>query len=252
MRKSKLIPTAVIGRQTIYNEGLRTVVGRYNFHVKLRYNTLSSDIIQKISASGVTLCLIVGADWPGVALEVLIGDLRKAGSECCVVVLSEDCSADMIDALLVSGVNGWLPLALEPDGLIHALNLIVSNEVNVAVLKAASLSVHPSAMPIRHYAPQIERLEEAKPVTFAPCTESMRRLASLSEREKSVLERLLKGESNKHIARALLISEATVKIHVRTLLKKIGAENRTQAAVWALQGKTSHGGEALNGTSFKN
>jgi two-component system nitrate/nitrite response regulator NarL len=45
---------------------------------------------------------------------------------------------------------------------------------------------------------------------------------------------LINGESNKTIARKIEIAEATVKVHVRTILRKIRVHNRTQAAVWAL------------------
>jgi hypothetical protein len=45
---------------------------------------------------------------------------------------------------------------------------------------------------------------------------------------------LTQGASNKHIARELNIAEATVKVHVKGLLGKIGVKNRTQAAVWAM------------------
>jgi two-component system, NarL family, nitrate/nitrite response regulator NarL len=56
----------------------------------------------------------------------------------------------------------------------------------------------------------------------------------LSERENQILRSLLKGESNKMIANRLGITEATVKVHLKTVLRKIGAANRTQAAIWAL------------------
>ncbi|HEY6335690.1 MAG TPA: LuxR C-terminal-related transcriptional regulator, partial [Alphaproteobacteria bacterium] len=56
----------------------------------------------------------------------------------------------------------------------------------------------------------------------------------ISERERQVLRFLRDGHSNKLIARELKISEATVKVHVKMLLKKIGAANRTQAAIWAM------------------
>jgi two-component system nitrate/nitrite response regulator NarL len=58
--------------------------------------------------------------------------------------------------------------------------------------------------------------------------------ARLSGREKTILKELTRGASNKHIARELNIAEATVKIHVRSLLHKIGVDNRTQAAIWAV------------------
>ncbi len=55
----------------------------------------------------------------------------------------------------------------------------------------------------------------------------------LSPRESIVLQKLREGGSNKDIAKALGICEATVKVYLRTCYQKIGAKNRTQAAVWA-------------------
>ena len=56
----------------------------------------------------------------------------------------------------------------------------------------------------------------------------------LSVREKSILQCLALGDSNKAIARKVDIAEATVKAHVKTILRKIRAQNRTQAAIWAM------------------
>jgi two-component system nitrate/nitrite response regulator NarL len=57
---------------------------------------------------------------------------------------------------------------------------------------------------------------------------------------------LTKGASNKHIARELNIAEATVKVHVKSLLRKIRVSNRTQAAMWAIKHVGSAGLE-ING-----
>jgi two-component system nitrate/nitrite response regulator NarL len=54
-----------------------------------------------------------------------------------------------------------------------------------------------------------------------------------STRQAQVLQRLTYGDSNKAIARACCISEETVKVHVKAILRKIGARNRTEAAIWA-------------------
>jgi DNA-binding NarL/FixJ family response regulator len=56
----------------------------------------------------------------------------------------------------------------------------------------------------------------------------------LSPREKEILSYLVEGHSNKLIARHLSITEATVKVHLKSVLRKIRVENRTQAAIWAL------------------
>lgn len=55
----------------------------------------------------------------------------------------------------------------------------------------------------------------------------------LTERERSILQKLTEGGTNKSIANDLGICEATVKVHLRTCFRKIGAKNRTQAAIWA-------------------
>ncbi len=58
--------------------------------------------------------------------------------------------------------------------------------------------------------------------------------ADLSRREIDVLQCLVDGSPNKTIARKLFISDATVKVHVKNILRKVRAANRTQAAIWAL------------------
>ena len=57
----------------------------------------------------------------------------------------------------------------------------------------------------------------------------------LSPREREILLRIAKGDSNKHIARALDIAETTVKIHVQHILRKLGLSNRVHAAVYATE-----------------
>jgi two-component system nitrate/nitrite response regulator NarL len=56
----------------------------------------------------------------------------------------------------------------------------------------------------------------------------------LSPREKSILRCLVEGDSNKCIARKIDIAEATVKVHVKAILRKIRVQNRTQAAIWGM------------------
>jgi two-component system nitrate/nitrite response regulator NarL len=58
---------------------------------------------------------------------------------------------------------------------------------------------------------------------------------SLSPRESQVLVCLAEGKSNKLIARLYNLSEATVKVHLKAILRKIEAHNRTQAAIWAIE-----------------
>jgi two-component system, NarL family, nitrate/nitrite response regulator NarL len=59
----------------------------------------------------------------------------------------------------------------------------------------------------------------------------------LSAREKCILRCLLNGDANKVIARKVDISEGTVKVHVKAILRKIRVQNRTQAAIWAMNSR---------------
>ena len=68
----------------------------------------------------------------------------------------------------------------------------------------------------------------------------------LSIREREILGYLIKGEPNKVIARKLEITEATIKVHVKAILRKIGVTNRTQAAMWASQRLLKTEGSTLN------
>ena len=56
----------------------------------------------------------------------------------------------------------------------------------------------------------------------------------LSPQEKVILRCIIEGESNKCIARKINVTEATVKVHVKAILRKIRVQNRTQAAVWGM------------------
>src|SRR5918997_241157 len=72
------------------------------------------------------------------------------------------------------------------------------------------------------------------PVEIAHSTFSASGIAGLSPQEKAILGWLADGSSNKVIARKVDAAEATVKVHVKAILRKIGVQNRTQAAIWAL------------------
>lgn len=66
------------------------------------------------------------------------------------------------------------------------------------------------------------------------CRNEVRGSARLSPAEKEVLLQVVEGRPNKVIARHLSTTEATVKVHLKNLLRKIRVENRTQATIWAL------------------
>jgi two-component system nitrate/nitrite response regulator NarL len=83
----------------------------------------------------------------------------------------------------------------------------------------------------------------------------LRNHPGLSEREVQILDGLVKGHPNKVIARTCNVTEATVKVHMKSILRKIRVDNRTQAAIWAMaNGYAADGsnGRLLNPDSARN
>ena len=122
-----------------------------------------------------------------------------------VAVISGTASPEVAEKVLAAGAAGFVPKTLSAKSLVNAVRFMSMGE---------------------QYAP-LEFLRTAEEKDGNPLADR------LSRREMEVLERLTQGKSNKEIARDLDIREPTVKLHVKTLYRKIGAANRTQAAIFA-------------------
>jgi two-component system, NarL family, nitrate/nitrite response regulator NarL len=143
-----------------------------------------------------------------------IGCLKQRFPESIVVVLSERYSHAHMIGSLRAGASGYLIKHTSCEALIKSLELVSLGE---QVFPAQALQLLNSA----------EFLESpAKPAINQPSN-------TLSTREMEVLCALSQGKSNKIIARQWGISEATVKVHVKAILRKTRAKNRTEAALWA-------------------
>jgi two-component system, NarL family, nitrate/nitrite response regulator NarL len=113
-----------------------------------------------------------------------------------------------------TAIDGYLLDTMPPAMLMHALDLILSGQ---RILPPCSHAAKPVA--------------ELVPAPPNAATATM----GLSAREAQILRLLVAGASNKAIARDLTISHETVKVHIRALLRKLKARNRTQAALWGLE-----------------
>ena len=132
--------------------------------------------------------------------------IRRAASGKIVLLLRENRIENVSEDVLVVA-DGVLNAELSAEALLRALNVIEGGERVIS----------------RHLAQQ-STIVEATP----------RDAASLSPREKEIILRLVRGESNKVIGHGLHITEATVKVHLKAILRKISVQNRTQAAIWAV------------------
>ena len=153
---------------------------------------------------------------------------RDFPSAWIVFLASSDDAARCLEAVR-AGANAFLTKSLSADALVKSLELVTLGATVISTDLVRDLAgSRLGAMPA---APELVRPEAQ---TMAPPALSTRREVPLSSRELSILRCIKKGESNKHIARQHDIAEATVKVHVKAILRKIGVCNRTQAAIWAM------------------
>src|SRR3970040_2361224 len=148
--------------------------------------------------------------------------IRDAGLDCRVVILTVSDHADDLVAAIRSGADRYLLKDMEPEDLLAAIDQTLNGSTVIGERLNGLL-----ARAIR---------EEA--------TANQRDSATLTKREQAILDGLAQGLSNKPIARNLDISEATVKVHVKNLLKKLGFRSRLEAAVSALGRGTKPGAGA--------
>ena len=145
--------------------------------------------------------------------------IRDAGLECRVVILTVSDSAEDLVTAIRSGADGYLLKDMEPEDLLAAIDQTLNGSTVIGERLNGLL-----ARAIR---------EEA--------TTSQRDNATLTRREQEILDGLVQGRSNKLIARSLNITEATVKVHVKNLLRKLGFRSRLEAAVWAVAQSNKQG-----------
>ena len=160
--------------------------------------------------------------------------LRQQYPDSKLLLLSDSFNLADVVAALRAGANGYLMNTLTSDALVKSLDLVMLGETVLASEFAQAVSDNQSKSTALVPAPSL-------PVPLFPVDEpdvewhhpEHAAAHQLSSRETAILARLIRGDSNKHIARAIGVAEATVKTHIKAILRKIRVKNRTQAAMWA-------------------
>ncbi|WP_262297461.1 response regulator transcription factor [Microvirga sesbaniae] len=148
--------------------------------------------------------------------------LKAHAPDARMVMLADSFDAAVVHAAWSAGVHGFCLTNQRQDVLIKSLELVMLGEI---VLPAAIV------LPIAELG--LSDAEGDAGEGLVPMRVNGHQSRKLSSREAQILACLRDGAPNKVIARQLNLSEATVKVHVKAILKKIGACNRTQAALWA-------------------
>ncbi|MDE1149403.1 MAG: response regulator transcription factor [Azospirillaceae bacterium] len=210
----------VIDPSTLFRQGLRQLLPQ-DFRVVSEARDVEAT---RAELAAPTLNEVSNGKAPGRGITLVLFDVTDAGEfrstvsqlhslfpEARLVYLTNGFDAPRLRMALEAGIDGYLTKDRSSNALIQSLHLVMLGE-----------KVFPSDLALL-----LTQQNHGNVGTGSPHK-------GLSMRETQILRALVRGESNKVIANGLHITEATVKVHLKSLLRKINCNNRTQAAIWAL------------------
>jgi two-component system nitrate/nitrite response regulator NarL len=224
----------IVHPSRLFSEALAHVVT--NAPLKLEYVSTDIDGIpfEKISLPPL---FIVGGRTPG-HLADNVRNIKQC--LCCsrIIAIGGISEPRVVLMALEAGAAGYLHEEMTTETLIMALELVLRGETvlpSVVVSLLAGNVAAKSQVTVGANAPRRNGAE--LPIA---AEEIKRNDPRLSTRQTAILQALIDGTPNKVIAQQLNVSEATVKLHVKAVLRKINVSNRTQAAVWAVKQQGSN------------
>ncbi len=219
----RIVATAVVTSDALLGEGLSHILHDGTHRVIAIAASFSALSLPRDKLPALVIMVLPShvAEWDGILAQV-----RHAACIARVVILTEACDMAYCQQALRAGAVGYLSRSINADALIKSLDLIVAGEVVISPSLVPHLfgSDGPPAT-----------LDDPSLVPVAAPASTDGNAHPLSSRESEILQCIAQGDSNKHISRRFAITEATVKAHVKSILRKINARNRTQAAAWALR-----------------
>ena len=215
------LPIIVTHPSPLLHKGLHQIL-RSRFRPVRVATTLTQDLeTYLISREGAIW--LTGIERSSAATNALVRKVVAANPCVKVVIMAASQEPDEIVAALKAGACGYVRQDIAGETLLKSLELITHGEMTVC----------PQFAPIET-APANGQAA-AKPDDTDVHTNGTQsgEVPSLSRREMLILRMLVQGASNKTIALKLVMTESTVKVRMKTILRKLRLQNRTQAAIWA-------------------
>jgi two-component system nitrate/nitrite response regulator NarL len=216
------IPTVLMGGNSLVREGIKHILSETCFQIH-DHAIHHAPSLSPFPDAEVVLVVLEAARSPS-EMARLIPELKAQREAARVVVLADSLNCEEIALAYQAGAAGVLHTAAAPEVLIKSLELIALGE---RVFPAAVILSAANDMAQALHQEHQPEMTEATIYAHSPGERN------LSGREDAILRLLTEGAPNKVIARKLGVAEATVKVHVKAILRKLRAQNRTQAAMWA-------------------
>src|SRR5918993_5278519 len=215
------IPAFLICKNSLVRAGIRHILDGARYVVA---DELRDSSKQPAGPDASPVLYILDESHSADALAEVVADLTAQCPSARVVVLANHLDPATMMRALHAGVNGLCSTSMDRGALLKALDLVMLGETFIASTLVLT---------ILDEASQAHQSEPSMTSALTPTNDATTRAHNLSSREVEILKRLMEGESNKVIARKLDIAEATIKVHIKSILRKVQVKNRTQAALWA-------------------
>lgn len=220
MSNEPAVPTFILQGDGLFREGLRLILSNTRF----RPQACAIDFESLTDVPNDTPVLFIVGDQPAICTRI-----RDQYPMACVVAVADESHSESLASALDDGANAVLFSSVSADALVSTLQAVVNERVILIDARLWSLEMAPKVE--ERPAPPMIDDNEFEPLDAGQAT------PQLSSREIAILERIVRGDSNKHVARFFKIAEPTVKAHVKAIFRKLGASNRTQAAMWAVNNR---------------
>jgi two-component system nitrate/nitrite response regulator NarL len=222
--------TVIVSERRLFRDGLKELLQNTRFSV-IAEAADTSGVVSTIERGAVPALIIchISSDQNPEAAHDMVRGLRQYFAEAKFVAITETCNEPHLSNCLSADVDAILFTNISSEILVRSLELVLC-DVSLFSAEILSLIADDAFGLCRDPAPH-----RAKPGLPDETVFEQRLNVALSAREQQIMGCLARGLSNKQIARELDIAEATVKVYVKSLLRKTGVDNRTQAAIWALR-----------------
>ena len=211
----------LIESNSLRRDGLIRLLDSTRFHVLASYSAFEA-IPSSLERS--PDLILIGGNHIAFIIDVVKNCSERFPSARRVVL--NDFRGEHVMMMLDAGAHACLGTDITTEGLLLSLNLVTMG---------TSIICRPDPVLTGKHSEINHQNGHAVENTMSGQRSSNEVSHSLSMREIAILQCLMHGDSNKLIARHFEIAESTVKVHVKAILRKICALNRTQAAIWAIE-----------------
>lgn len=252
-RPSETVETAVIGPNVMLREGLAHILRASNFRICASADYADSYVLSSLPRSQ-NLLLIIEACCDFDSTLRQIESFKRHCAAGRVVVLAHQYRLLEILSAFRAGANAYFANVTSTVIFTKFLELVVLGETILPQVLLTLLGDlldrsddqrdndrydrEADATGAENIGEEKDNESEASPQIDDNVPQQIDdNVPRLSAQEILILSKLVRGDSNKAIARKMLIAEATVKVHVKAILRKIQVRNRTQAAIWAMNNR---------------